>query len=57
MFGNRSADGELAVSRLITVTGICQLQRLHALAYLTAAIHCDRRRQAAASLLTEAIHS
>ena len=51
MFGNRSADGELAVARLLTVTRTCQLQQLNALAYLTAAIYCHRRRQAVASLL------
>ncbi len=51
MFGNRSATGELAVARLLTVTRTCQLQQLHVLAYLTAAIGCHRRRQAVASLL------
>ena len=51
MFGNRSAQGELAVARLLTVTRTCQLQQLNVLAYLTAAILCYRRRQAAASLL------
>jgi transposase len=51
MFGNRSADGELAVARLLTVTRTCQLQQIGVLAYLTAAIRCHRRRQAVASLL------
>lgn len=51
MFGNRSAEGELAVARLLTVTRTCQLQQLNVLAYLTAAIRCHRRRQAVASLL------
>jgi transposase len=51
MFGNRSAEGELAVARLLTVTRTCQLQQLNTLAYLTAAIRCHRRRQAVASLL------
>jgi transposase len=51
MFGNRSAEGELAVARLLTVTRTCQLQQLNALAYLTVAIQCHRRRQAVASLL------
>ena len=51
MFGNRSADGELAVARLLTETRTCQLQQLNALVYLTAAIRCHRRRQAVASLL------
>jgi transposase len=53
MFGNRSADGELAVARLLTVTRTCQLQQLNALVYLTAAIRCHRRRQAVASLLAK----
>ena len=51
MFGNRSATGELAVARLLTVTRTCQMQQLNALAYLTAAIRAHRRRQAVASLL------
>jgi transposase len=51
MFGTRSAGGELAVARLLTVTRTCQLQQLNVLAYLTAAIHRHRRRQAVASLL------
>jgi len=55
MFGNRSAEGELAVARLLTVTRTCQLQQLSALAYLTAAIRCHRRRQAVASLLPKGL--
>jgi transposase len=51
MFGTRSADGELAVARLLTVTRTCQQQQIHVLAYLTAAIACHRRRQQVASLL------
>ena len=51
MFGTRSVEGELAVARLLTVTRTCQMQQLNALAYLTAAIRCHRRRQAVASLL------
>ena len=53
MFGNRSAEGELAVARLLTVTRTCQLQQLNVLAYLTAAISCYRRRQGVASLLAK----
>jgi hypothetical protein len=53
MFGNRSADGELAVARLLTVTRTCRLQQLNALVYLTGAIRCHRRRQAVASLLAK----
>jgi transposase len=50
-FGTRSADGELAVARLLTVTRTCQLQQLNTLAYLTAAIRRHRRGQVVASLL------
>lgn len=50
-FGNRSAAGELAVARLLTVTRTCHMQQLNALAYLTAAIRCHRRRQTVASLV------
>jgi transposase len=50
-FGNRSANGELATSRLLTVAETCDLQRLNILAYLSAAIVCHRRRQPSASLL------
>lgn len=53
MFGNRSADGELAVARLLTVTRTCQLQHLNVVAYLAAAIQCHRRRQPVASLLSK----
>jgi transposase len=55
MFGNRSAEGELAVARLLTVTRTCQLQQLNVLAYLAAAVHCHRRRQAVASLLRKQV--
>ena len=50
-FGNRSANGELATSRLLTVAETCDLQRVNILAYLSAAILCHRRRQPVASLL------
>jgi transposase len=50
-FGNRSAEGELATARLLTVAETCDLQRFNILAYLSAAIACHRRRQQAASLL------
>ena len=50
-FGNRSANGELATARLLTVAGTCDLQRLNVLAYLSAAITCHRRRQSVPSLL------
>jgi transposase len=51
MFGTRSVGGELAVARLLTVTGTCQLQQINVLAYLTVAIQRHRRGQAVASLL------
>jgi transposase len=51
-FGKRSATGELAVARLLTVTRTCHMQQLNARAHLTAAIRSHRRRrQAVASLL------
>ena len=50
-FGNRSASGELATSRLLTVAETCDLQRLNILAYLSAAIVCHRSRRPTASLL------
>jgi len=50
-FGNRSANGELATARLLTVAETCDLQKLNILAYLSAAISCHRLRQRPASLL------
>jgi len=50
-FGNRSATGELATARLLTVAETCQLQELNIVAYLSAAIACHRRRQRPTSLL------
>ena len=50
-FGNRSAAGELATARLLTVAGTCRLQKLNVLAYLAAAIACHRRHQRPMSLL------
>jgi transposase len=50
-FGTRSADGEIAVARLLTISSTCQLQQLNVLVYLTAAIAAHRRRQRVASLL------
>lgn len=51
MFGTRSDEGERAVERLLTIVQTCQLQKLNALAYLTAAIIAHRRGQGPASLL------
>jgi len=50
-FGNRSANGEIATARLLTVSETCDLQRLNTLAYLSAAIAGHRRQQSVASLL------
>ena len=50
-FGNRSAQGELATSRLLTVSETCDLQRLNILAYLSAAIACHRSHRPIPSLL------
>jgi len=50
-FGNRSANGEIATARLLTVAETCDLQRVNILAYLSSAIVCHRNRQQTASLL------
>ena len=50
-FGNRSAEGERAVSRLLTVAQTCRMQKRHVLDYLTQAIDRHRRKQPAPSLL------
>jgi hypothetical protein len=50
-FGNRSAKGELATARLLTVAETRDLQRLSILAYLSDAIARYRTRQQAVSLL------
>jgi transposase len=50
-FGNRSAEGERAVSRLLTVAQTCRMQKRHVLDYLTQAIDCHRGKQPVPSLL------
>lgn len=50
-FGNRSATGELATARLLTVAETCELQKLNILAYLSMAIASHRCRLRPASLL------
>jgi hypothetical protein len=50
-FGNRSREGELAVARLLTVRGTCQMCKRNALGYLTEAIQCYRARTPVPSLL------
>jgi transposase len=49
-YGNRSAKGEVALARLLTVTQTCKLQQRPLLSYLLTAVHCHRRRQPAPSL-------
>ena len=49
-YGNRSAKGEVALARLLTVTQTCRLQQRPVLAYLLMAVHCHRRHQSAHSL-------
>jgi transposase len=50
-FGNRSAQGELATARLLTVSETCDRQGVNTLTYLAAAIASHRRRQQIPSLL------
>lgn len=49
-YGNRSAKGEVALGRLLTVTQTCKLQQRPLLSYLLTAIHCHRRHQPTPSL-------
>ena len=49
-YGNRSAKGEIALARLLTVTQTCKLQQRSLLQYLQTAVHCHRRLQPAPSL-------
>ena len=53
IFGNRSAPGEVATARILTVTQTCRMQGRNALAYLTEAIIRYRRHQPAPSLLPQ----
>jgi len=50
-FGNRSAQGELATARLLTVAETCDLQRVAILPYLCAAVAAYRKSHPSASLL------
>ncbi len=54
MFGNRSAQGEVTVARLLTVSQTCLLQGRSALDYLAQAIACHRRGDPVQSLLPPA---
>ena len=51
-FGNRSALGEIATARLLTVSQTCRMQGCSALTYLGSAVACHRRGAPAPSLLT-----
>ncbi len=53
IFGNRSAQGEVATARLLTVTQTCRMQGRNALDYLTEAIVRYRRHQPVPSLLPQ----
>ena len=49
-YGNRSARGEVALARLLTVSQTCKLQERPLFSYLLTAVHCHRRRQPVPSL-------
>src|SRR5271167_2169722 len=53
-FGSRSAQGEVAVARLLTVTRTCRMQHREPLHYLGIAIRSHRNSQAVPSLLKTA---
>src|SRR5450759_635539 len=50
-YGNRSAKGEIAVARLLTITQTCKLQQRPILPYLVDAVRCHRRHQPLPSLI------
>jgi len=50
-FGSRSAQGEIAVARLLTVTRTCRMQNREPLYYLGSAIRSHRKAQVVPSLL------
>ena len=50
-FGNRSAQGEIATARLLTVSQTCRMQGRSVLVYLATAVICHRRHQPVPSLL------
>ncbi len=50
-FGNRSADGELATARLLTVAQTCRMHRRDPLEYLATAVSRHRLRQAVPTLI------
>jgi transposase len=52
-FGSRSANGEIAMARLLTVTRTCRMQNRNSLGYLAAAIRAHRAAADAPSLRTQ----
>jgi transposase len=53
-FGSRSAQGEIAVARLLTITRTCRMQNREPLDYLGSAIRSHRQARAVPSLLITA---
>jgi transposase len=53
-FGNRSAQGEIATARLLTVSQTCRMQGRSALIYLSEAVSCHRQGVSVPSLLVTA---
>jgi transposase len=53
-FGSRSAQGEIAAARLLTVTRTCRMQNREPLGYLRDAIRSHRKAQPATSLIKTA---
>ena len=53
-FGSRSATGETAMARLLTVTRTCRMQNRNSLDYLATAIRSHRSAAPAPSLLAKA---
>jgi transposase len=49
--GNRSAEGEIATARLLTVSQTCRLQNRNVLIYLGSAVSCHQRGLSVPSLL------
>jgi len=50
-FGNRSAEGEIATARLLTVSQTCRVQNRNVLVYLGHAVSCYQRGLPVSSLL------
>jgi len=53
-FGSRSAKGETAMARLLTVTRTCRMQNRNSLGYLSAALRAHRTAAPVPSLLAKA---